>query len=138
MKQYEVIRKAGHKLTSTEQELKQKIDLIAAKMSQGTGLDQTSLRTLQYQIQALQESGRLDALRPVKEVELENVKAMENLQTILTEQQGGIKIVSEMVIKDLKDLDIMKYGFQLQCQHYNYYKQVLSPEIRIAERDGSQ
>lgn len=113
IKSYEVIKKAGQKLTAAEESIRQKIENLVAKLSQNSCLDQNSIRTLQYQIQALQEADKLDPLKSTKGLSIEDTGIVSTLCGILAEQQIGIKALNETLMKDSKDLETMKYGFRV-------------------------
>lgn len=113
MKAYETVRRAGQRLTPSEEQIRQKIGQLVNKLSQTLAFDQNAIRTLQYQIQGLQEANMLDSLKSIKGFQIDDESALTALQSLLVEEQRGIKMATETLIKDLKDLEIMKYGFQL-------------------------
>lgn len=114
MKQYEMIRKSGQKLSPPEEALNHKVDQLLSRLSSpNSPFDQNMLRSLHYQIQALQDTDRLDTLKPIKHLQIEDPGALNIIQNILLEQQKGVKALSEILIKDVKDIETMKYGFQL-------------------------
>lgn len=113
MKSYEMIKNSGQKLTAAEEAIKHKVELLISKLTQNSCLDQNSIRTLQYQIQALQETDKLDPLKATKGLRIEDNNIVETLCDILAEQHVGIKALNENLLKDCKDLETMKFGFQI-------------------------
>lgn len=112
-KTFEMSKRAGHRLQSNEEALKSRITGLLTKLSSQAPLDTNTMRSTQFQLQALQDINRLDVLQPLRHLSFEDPSAAESITSILAEQQKGIKALTETLIKDAKDLEIMRYGFQL-------------------------
>jgi hypothetical protein len=113
MKTFEMSRRAGHRLQPNEEALKHRIGGLLTKLTAQAPIDNNSMRSTQFQLQALQDIDRLDVLQPLRHLSFEDPTAVESIAHILAEQQKGIKALTETLIKDAKDLEIMRYGFQL-------------------------
>lgn len=113
MKMFEVAKRAGHRLQPNEEALKGQIQSLHQKLSTQPPLEPNSMRSIQFQIQALQEMDRLDALQPLRHLQFEDESSMVSILALLADQHKGIKALSETLIKDAKDLELMHYGLQL-------------------------
>lgn len=113
MKMFEMSRRAGHRLQPNEEALRTRIGGLLTKLTAQAPLDANSMRSTQFQLQALQDINRLDVLQPLRHLSFEDPSAVDSIAGILAEQQKGIKALTETLIKDAKDLEIMRYGFQL-------------------------
>lgn len=113
MKLFEVAKRAGHRLQPNEEALKGRIQSLYQKLSTQAPLEPNSIRSIQFQIQALQEMDRLDALQPLRHLQFEDESSMQNIMSLLSDQHNGIRALSEILIKDSRDLELMHYGFQL-------------------------
>ncbi len=113
MKVFEVKRRAGHRLQPQEEAIKTSIQALLDKLSTKPPLDSNSVRSIQFQVQTLQDLDRLDPLLPIRHLTIEDDSALNAINTILNEQHKGIKALTETLIKDAEDLEIMRYGFEL-------------------------
>jgi len=113
MKTFETIRKAGHRLQPAEEALRSRITALLTHLTSQPPLDPSSMRSTQFQIQALSDAGRLDPIQALRHLSFDYPAALDGIMAVLAEQQKGIKALSECIIKDAKDLDVMHYGFQL-------------------------
>jgi hypothetical protein len=108
-----VAKRAGHRLQPNEEVLKGRIQSLYQKLSAQPPLEPNSIRSIQFQIQALQEMDRLDALQPLRHLQFEDECSMQSILSLLADHHNGIRALSETLIKDSKDLELMHYGFQL-------------------------
>lgn len=112
MRLFEVGKRSGHKLQPAEEQLRQQVAAVVARLTAQPPLDAPSMRALAFQLRSLQEAGRLDTLHAARGLVFEDPANLDALQGILAEQQKGIKALTTTIVKDAKDLELMRYGFQ--------------------------
>jgi len=113
MKIFECHRRAGHKLQPHEEALKSQVQELLARLNQTAPLDPASMRAMHFHLQALQEADRLDPLQSCRHLALEDSAGMNAIKAIFVEQQKGIQALTQTLAMDSKDLEIMRYGFQV-------------------------
>jgi len=112
MRKMETARKSGQKLSPNEEALRNKLQNLVARLSQQP-MDPNSIRSLSFQLQALKETGRLDPLRSAKNYQISGGDTLNGIQSVLANQQAGLKGLVELIQKDTKDLETMRFGYQI-------------------------
>lgn len=111
MKQFEVLRRAGNRLTPGEVESLSRLRAALGKLSSGA-LEATSLRTCSFQLGSLLDSGRLDAFRSAKGLQPASSDALSHLNNLLDDQQSSLQKSVDALIKDANDLQVIRSGYR--------------------------
>lgn len=111
MKGMEILRRSGTKLSASESQALTKLKASLSKLSNGQ-LESGSLHNLNFQLDSLLESGRLDAFRSAKAIKPANEEAEIALHSLLEDQQENIKNIVESINKDSVDLQTIKAGYR--------------------------
>lgn len=111
MKGMEILRRSGSKLSPSETQALTKLKASLSKLSNGP-LESGSLHNLNFQLESLLESGRLDAFRSARVIKPANDESSAALQTLLQDQQEVLKNMVESVQKDSSDLQVIKGGYR--------------------------
>lgn len=111
MKQFEVLRRAGNRLTPGEVESLSRLRAALGKLSSGA-LEATSLRTCSFQLGSLLDSERLDAFRSAKGLQPASSDALSHLNNLLDDQQSSLQKSVDALIKDANDLQVIRSGYR--------------------------
>lgn len=111
MKGMEILRRSGSKLSPSETQSLTKLKASLSKLSNGP-LESGSLHNLNFQLESLLESGRLDAFRSARVIKPSNDESSAALQTLLQDQQEVLKNMVESIQKDSSDLQVIKGGYR--------------------------
>ncbi|PJF19002.1 hypothetical protein PSACC_01185 [Paramicrosporidium saccamoebae] len=111
MRRVEVLRRVGGRMTPAEQALLGRIQSITMRLNHAPI---SGILSMQSQLNALMEGGRLDPLASARQCVIADEQSMDTLYTLLEQQQRGVKAVIETINKDSRDLDLMRHGFTLQ------------------------
>lgn len=111
MKGMEILRRSGTKLSAAESQALTKLKSSLFKLSNGP-LESGSLHNLNFQLESLLESGRLDAFRSARVIKPASDESSAALQTLLQDQQENLKNIVESIQKDSSDLQVIKGGYR--------------------------
>lgn len=111
MKGMEILRRSGTKLSPSESQALTKLKASLAKLSNGQ-LESGSLHNLNFQLDCLLESGKLDAFRSAKSIKPANEEVSIVLHSLLEEQQENLKNTVDSINKDSIDLQTIKAGYR--------------------------
>ena len=106
MRQIEVLRRAGRKLSENEQEMLKLLQLLSKKLS-SPPIDATSVRVFAFQLKALTDEQQPVAKQPIPDT------FTTSLLPLLNDQQTVLADLVESVNSALVDYDIMLHGYQL-------------------------
>lgn len=111
MKSFEVLRRSGTKLSTAEIDALAHLKRALGRLRSGA-LDTANLRTTAFQLTALNDAGRLDAFRSVRDLVVDGPEAAAALQSLLADQQVAISSTIETLQKDVSDLQVMRAGYR--------------------------